>query len=179
MNASRPDFAVYLPHPTLRPYVARYTSFRADSLVPGAHDGLPNRHILLVLSLDAPIDILRMPGAAQAPAALTTHARQYAGEKDCEETWLEPPIFPRAFSCRTRRPTEDRRAHFPLRARDVGTAVEARLSIVQAAAECGYYDQSHMTADWKKLARLHATHMAGGGVSIFQDRGLLQEDSWL
>lgn len=278
MSASRPDFTTHLPHPSLRPYVAQYTGFRADDLVPGAHDGLPNRHILLALSLDAPIDILRMPGAAQAPTALTTLVSglqiapttvRYGTRRDGIFVHMTPAgahallgVTSRELSARIvdlsvlwsdagslverLRNISSWRDRFALldavflqRLRPVTPAKELtwawhelarthgntpvkkiaknlgwsrqyfrarfhaelgvppktaarifrferamrvlqsrRLNLVQAAAECGYYDQSHMTAEWNELAGCTPRRWLAAEFPFFQDQDLVQEDSW-
>src|SRR5215831_17906669 len=71
MPPLNPDFATAPPAPPLRPYISHSVGFRALALRPNVHSGLPSRHPGLVISLGDPIDLVRMPAAAQAPAALT------------------------------------------------------------------------------------------------------------
>ena len=71
MPPLNPDFATAPPAPPLRPYISHYVGFRASGLHPNVHSGLPSRHPGLVISLGDPIDLVRMPAAAQAPAAFT------------------------------------------------------------------------------------------------------------
>jgi AraC-like DNA-binding protein len=59
------------PAPALRPYIDGYRGYWHDGITPGVHRGLPSRHVTLLLSLAAPIDITAMPhpgrpGAFQA-----------------------------------------------------------------------------------------------------------------
>jgi AraC-like DNA-binding protein len=57
--------AVSLPTPALRPFVSHYAGFCARDLTPGTHAGLPSRHVHLIISLGAPVEILRMPNSNQ------------------------------------------------------------------------------------------------------------------
>lgn len=63
------EWAVRAPHPALRPLVTRYIGYVQQDCVPAVHRGLPSRHLTLVLSLEQPVRILRMPGE-QPPADL-------------------------------------------------------------------------------------------------------------
>src|SRR5204862_3280378 len=53
----------------LRPFISHYAGFRAYDVPPGTHAGLPSRHVDLIISLAGPIEVMRMPSAAQAPDA--------------------------------------------------------------------------------------------------------------
>ncbi len=66
------DHAVSLPAPVLRPYIAHYAGYYANSLAPGTHAGLPSRHVHIVISLDQPIDIVRMPRPSAHAAAFAS-----------------------------------------------------------------------------------------------------------
>jgi AraC-like DNA-binding protein len=55
----------------LRPFITKYAGFYAQGIPPGTHQGLPSRHVDLIISLGRPIDIIRMPSAAQPAARLT------------------------------------------------------------------------------------------------------------
>jgi AraC-like DNA-binding protein len=59
-------FAVHLPPPPLRPFVAGAHGYRAPPNPTGLHRGLPSRHLTLVLELRAP---LRVAGLGSAVAA--------------------------------------------------------------------------------------------------------------
>jgi AraC-like DNA-binding protein len=63
------DHAVSLPAPVLRPYIAHYTGYYANGLMPGTHAGLPSRYVHIFISLDQPIDIVRMPRPSARAAA--------------------------------------------------------------------------------------------------------------
>jgi AraC-like DNA-binding protein len=63
--------AVRLPAPLLRAFVSHYAGFCANDVTPGTHVGVPSRHVHLIISLGAPIDILRMPHAMQRPGRFT------------------------------------------------------------------------------------------------------------
>ncbi len=64
------DWSVARPHPALRGLVARYIGYRQENVPHGVHRGLPSRYLTLVIGLDAPIRITRMPRPEQAPAKL-------------------------------------------------------------------------------------------------------------
>ena len=66
-----PECAVRRPAVPLRPFIAHYAGFRADGLTPGMETGLPSRHVHLIISLGAPIDVVGMPSATQGPASFT------------------------------------------------------------------------------------------------------------
>src|SRR5712672_2060423 len=66
------NHAVSLPVPVLRPYIAHYAGYYANGLAPGTHAGLPSRHVHIVISLDQPIDIVRMPGPSARAAAFAS-----------------------------------------------------------------------------------------------------------
>ena len=63
---------VGLPTPALRDFVSHYAGFCARDLPPGTHAGLPSRHVHLIISLGAPIEILHMPNATQRADRFTT-----------------------------------------------------------------------------------------------------------
>jgi AraC-like DNA-binding protein len=63
------DHAVSLPARVLRPYIAHYAGYYANGLAPGTHAGLPSRHVHIFISLDQPIDIVRMPRPSERAAA--------------------------------------------------------------------------------------------------------------
>jgi AraC-like DNA-binding protein len=63
------DHAVSLPAPVLRPYIAHYSGYYANGLAPGTHPGLPSRYVHIIISLDKPIDIVRMPRPPAGAAA--------------------------------------------------------------------------------------------------------------
>jgi AraC-like DNA-binding protein len=54
------------PAPPLRPVIGLYRGYRLDG-PPGTHRGLPSGHLTFIISLDEPVDIVRMPGEVQAP----------------------------------------------------------------------------------------------------------------
>lgn len=71
MSGAISEAAVSLPTPALRPWIAQYAGFHAAGVPPGLHFGLPSTAIDLIISLDAPIDVVKMPNAAQQPEAFT------------------------------------------------------------------------------------------------------------
>src|SRR4029077_5497813 len=71
MDAANSDKKPCLPAPALRPFIKSYAGFRVCGLTANEIVGLPSRHIDLIISFGAPIDIIRMPGGAQRPAAYT------------------------------------------------------------------------------------------------------------
>jgi AraC-like DNA-binding protein len=62
------EFALGTPAPALRSLVAAYHGTRFEGLAPGAFQGLPSRHVTLIVSLEAPIEIAALPDPRQAPA---------------------------------------------------------------------------------------------------------------
>jgi AraC-like DNA-binding protein len=54
------------PAPPLRSSIGRYRGYRIDG-PSGTHRGLPSHHLTLIISLDEPVDIVRMPGEVQGP----------------------------------------------------------------------------------------------------------------
>ncbi|HUB27098.1 MAG TPA: hypothetical protein VL992_16855, partial [Tepidisphaeraceae bacterium] len=66
------DQAVSIPAPALRPYITRYEGYYANGLTPGFHAGLPSRYVHIFISLDEPIDIVRMPRPSARAAAFTS-----------------------------------------------------------------------------------------------------------
>lgn len=64
------DIAIRPPAPALRPYIARYAGIREGGFGTSAGGflrGLPSRHVTLMISLGAPIDIAGMPSPRQSP----------------------------------------------------------------------------------------------------------------
>lgn len=68
------EAAVGAPDPALRPFVERYLGYRRDGFAPGTHQGLPSRHVTVIISLGAPVDVAAMPDAAQRPGAFQSLA---------------------------------------------------------------------------------------------------------
>ena len=66
------DHAVSLPALVLRPYIAHYAGYYANGLLPGMHAGLPSRYVHIIISLDQPIDVVRMPRPSARAAAFTS-----------------------------------------------------------------------------------------------------------
>ncbi|MGZ4691816.1 MAG: helix-turn-helix domain-containing protein [Acidimicrobiia bacterium] len=61
------------PAPQLRRLVNRYTSHRYEGFAAGAHQGLPSRHLTVMISLEDPFDITAMPGP-QEPGSFQAFA---------------------------------------------------------------------------------------------------------
>jgi len=61
------EYATHPPAPALRPYVERYVGYRMSGFEPGIHRGLPSRHLTFIVTFDAPLELVGMPGARQAP----------------------------------------------------------------------------------------------------------------
>jgi AraC-like DNA-binding protein len=62
------EFALGKPAPALAGLIAGYHGTRFAGLAPGDFRGLPSRHITVIVSLAAPIEIAAMPDPRQAPA---------------------------------------------------------------------------------------------------------------
>jgi hypothetical protein len=58
---------VGIPAPQLRPWVSTYVGYCMTGLAGGVHAGLPSRTITVVISLDEPVDLCRMPDPHQQP----------------------------------------------------------------------------------------------------------------
>jgi AraC-like DNA-binding protein len=67
--ASEPDWAERRPHPALRALVRRYIGYRQRGVSLAVHRGLPSQYVTLIVSLEAPVRLLEMPGSAQRPDA--------------------------------------------------------------------------------------------------------------
>jgi AraC-like DNA-binding protein len=63
MGDSTVESVVGLPAPALRPLVGRYVGYRMEGFAPRLHRGLPSRHVTLIISLAAPIDVAALPGS--------------------------------------------------------------------------------------------------------------------
>jgi AraC-like DNA-binding protein len=59
------ESVVGLPAPALRPLVSRYVGYRMEGFAPRLHRGLPSRHVTLIISLAAPINVAALPGPAR------------------------------------------------------------------------------------------------------------------
>jgi AraC-like DNA-binding protein len=71
MSGLDSGYAVRSPAPVLRPFISRYAGSCAHGLTPGTHAGLPSRHVHLIISLGAPIEVLQMPNPAQRAGRFT------------------------------------------------------------------------------------------------------------
>lgn len=60
--------------PALAPFVERYVGYRYEGYAPGRHQGLPSRHLTVVVSFDSPLRVTSMPDPGQAPASFTALA---------------------------------------------------------------------------------------------------------
>jgi AraC-like DNA-binding protein len=59
--------AVTQPAAMLRPFVVDYVGYRMQGYEPGIHAGLPSRFLTLIVSLDAPVDLVSLPDPGQRP----------------------------------------------------------------------------------------------------------------
>ncbi len=71
MDTSNPDMSTRLPAPALRPFIKSYAGFRICGLTVDEIVGLPSRHIDLLISFAAPLEVVRMPNRAQRPGSYT------------------------------------------------------------------------------------------------------------
>ena len=69
MNGPPQETCVRLPAAALRPFIRHYAGYHFTGLSPGTLAGLPSSCIDLIISLDAPIELLRAPDAAQHPGS--------------------------------------------------------------------------------------------------------------
>ncbi len=63
------EAAIGLPEPCLRRFVERYIGYRREGLAAGSHQGLPSRHVTVVISLSEPVDVAAMPDPGQRPGS--------------------------------------------------------------------------------------------------------------
>jgi AraC-like DNA-binding protein len=66
------EMAIGQPAPRLRPLVERYVGYRLEGFAPGCHQGLPSRHVTLIVSLDRPVELAVMPDPRQSPGSFWT-----------------------------------------------------------------------------------------------------------
>jgi AraC-like DNA-binding protein len=62
------DSAIGRPSARLAPFVRDYVGYHYEGIGTGTHLGMPSRHVTVVISLDRPTQMLRMPEPRQAPA---------------------------------------------------------------------------------------------------------------
>jgi AraC-like DNA-binding protein len=60
------ETVVGMPAPPLRSIIDRYRGYQVVG-PPGTHRGLPSRNLTFIISLDEPVDIVRMPDDRQTP----------------------------------------------------------------------------------------------------------------
>ncbi|HEY4212700.1 MAG TPA: hypothetical protein VGM84_14560 [Steroidobacteraceae bacterium] len=72
MNGPPQETCVRLPAAALRPFIRHYAGFHFTGLSPGTLVGLPSSSIDLIISLDAPIELLRAPDATRRPGSYQT-----------------------------------------------------------------------------------------------------------
>lgn len=63
------EFAFGRPHGVLRPHVERYVGYRLEGFPAGIHRGLPSRHLTLIVSIGAPVEVTAMPDPSQPPGS--------------------------------------------------------------------------------------------------------------
>lgn len=63
------EAAIGRPDRALRPFVERYLGYRREGFAPGVHQGLPSRHVTVIISFGAPVDVAAMPDPAQRPSS--------------------------------------------------------------------------------------------------------------
>jgi AraC-like DNA-binding protein len=64
------DYAIHRPAPPLRPFLESGVGYDLRGFEPGIHQGLPSRHLTLVVSFAEPLDMVAMPDPLQRPMAL-------------------------------------------------------------------------------------------------------------
>lgn len=65
------DCATARPAGPLRGLIDAYEGSWLDGLTPGTHQGLPSGYLTLIIGLGHPLDIVKMPSAAQSPGSFT------------------------------------------------------------------------------------------------------------
>lgn len=66
MDERLPEAVASTPAPPLRSIIRRYHGYRSTG-TPALHRGLPSGQLTFIISLDAPVDIARMPDNLQGP----------------------------------------------------------------------------------------------------------------
>jgi AraC-like DNA-binding protein len=61
------ESVVHRPPALLQPYVETYVGYRYAGFPPGEHMGLPSRHLTLVISFDAPVELAVLPDGTEGP----------------------------------------------------------------------------------------------------------------
>jgi AraC-like DNA-binding protein len=94
------DTAVGRPGPEVAPYVAEYVGYRFLGHEPGVHQGLPSRHLTVVVSLLDPVDMVRLPDPREGPVALGAlagglHARPVEIRHDGNQFGIQLSVTPR------------------------------------------------------------------------------------
>jgi AraC-like DNA-binding protein len=70
----REDHASAAPRPELRPYVAHYGGSIRSGFARREHAATPSRHVTLIVSFGAPIEVIAMPEGRQAPGRFQSFA---------------------------------------------------------------------------------------------------------
>lgn len=87
------EFAARRPHPSLRPYVARYIGYRQEDVTLAVHRGLPSRYVTLVISLAEPLRFAE-PNAKLQAAVGGLHTRSVLLEQDMNQCGLHLELNP-------------------------------------------------------------------------------------
>jgi AraC-like DNA-binding protein len=60
--------------PQLRPYIENYVGYRMEGFSAGVHRGLPGRHLIFIISLGDPVELIDHPGSPFGPASYQAFA---------------------------------------------------------------------------------------------------------
>jgi len=64
----RAEWVSATPSPRLAPFIDGYMGYRLSGFAPGAHRGLPSRHMTFIVSIGPSIDVVSQTDPRQAPA---------------------------------------------------------------------------------------------------------------
>ena len=64
---ARTEWVAQRPSPALAPLIERYIGYRLTGFGPGLHRGLPSRHMTMIVSIGAQIDVIAHTDPAQSP----------------------------------------------------------------------------------------------------------------
>jgi hypothetical protein len=138
------EMVVGTPAAPLRAIIGRYRGYRIDG-PPGTHRGLPSPHLTVIISLDEPVDIPRMPADAQAPGRF----QAFVAGLNASPASIRHDGFQHGLSLELT----------PLGAR----------ALAGVAVRSGYYDQAHLTREWREIAGCTPTTWMAEELPFVQD----------
>ena len=168
------ESVTHRPHQVLVPYVAAMTGYRQEGVAPAVHRGLPSPYLTLVVTADEPLrlaahaDPLQPPdtydaligGLHTGPALISHRGRQWGVQVSL--TPLGAGLTPKE-AARVARFDSARR----ILARKVRAARPPDLAGLAVAS--GYYDQAHLTREWRSFSGLPPSMWIAAEFGFVQD----------